>query len=235
MTVTRGPVQFWSLGFDDVLVYEPQTGAKKKSVLVPGTISVNAVSRVPLECERIAWWIAEELWANRDLLLQAGFFDIGRTPQILSPSPAGSLVAGDMADEYVVTTVTCPFQFVRTTKVTPLGRPVLQGVGAQLHGVLPPAGSLGPVDRFEVETHAPPHYSGASDIYGATPSPGSAPPSLPTVPHPLNPAVRVYIRPVRPNQPGLLPPSMNGRAIPIRQSPMPESPPVRTPDQRIKV
>jgi len=230
ISCTRGPVQFYSLGLDDMLSYDFATGTKRKSVLVPGTMIVNCSSRAALESERLAWICAEQLWLHRELLMQAGFFEIGRQPSIGSPSPAGSIVASDMGDEWFVTSVTCPFQFYRTSQFSPLGKRVVKELGlsirAQLqhvnqqhvrtggHGGAPATTSV----HLPISIHNCPPESfapEASDVYGGTPSSDESKSSLPLVPHPLNPAQMVTVRSVRPNAPAIRPPSIGGRAIPM--------------------
>lgn len=229
ISMTRGPVQFYSLGLDDMLSYNNQTGVKQKSVLVPGTMSINCISRVPLEADRIAWIVAEQLWANRELLMAAGFFEIGRQPVIGSPSPAGSLVQGDMGDEYVATTVSCPYQFYRTSAITPLGQQILGSFDVTLHARAQRTEALGASYSLDANPAAgihntrPPHFSPASDAAGNTPAPGEEAPSLPLVPHPLNPAQLVIVRAARPNRAGLQAPSMRGRSIPLQYSRVTES------------
>lgn len=242
VSFTRGPVQFYSLGLDDMLSYNAETGTKQKSVLVPGTMAINCISRVSLESERLAWIIAEQLWANRELLMREGFFEIGRQPVIGAPTPAGTLVAGDMGDEYVATTVTCPYQFYRTTNITPLGKKIIGEMTlmmrARMRGVTTPSG---PVDSssveypFSVEGCPPPPFSPASDARGNTPSAGEEAPRLPVVPHPLNPAQHVHVRAVRPNWPAVKPPSIGGRTIPLSEACMPNSFPHMTDPSKVKV
>jgi hypothetical protein len=242
VSFTRGPVQFYSLGLDDMLAYNFETGSKQKSVLVPGTMAINCISRVSLESERLAWIIAEQLWANRELLMKEGFFEIGRQPVIGAPSPAGSLVAGDSGDEYTATTVTCPYQFYRTTSITPLGKQIVQAmtlmVRSRLRGKV---GSLGPVSSdgvefpFSVHTCMPESFSPASDARGNTPAPGEEAPVLPVVPHPLNPAQRVVVRAIRPNSPAVKPPSIGGRTIPLSDPCVPESSLHNTDTRKVKV
>jgi hypothetical protein len=226
----RGPVQFYSLGLDDMMDYDFQTGTKRKSVLVPGTMVVNCSSRVPLECERIAWICAEQLWLHREMLLAAGFFEIGRQPAISACSPAGSIVTADSSDEWFVTAVTCPFQFDRTSQTSPLGKRIIKDVGvsirAQLqhvnaqhtrfggHGGEPASGGVNP--PVDIRADRPASFAPqASDVYGNTPTPGQVAPVLSVVPHPLNPAQLVTVRAARPNSPAVKPPSMGGRTIPI--------------------
>lgn len=226
----RGPVQFYSLGLDDMLDYDFKTGAKQKSVLIPGIMTINCLSRVDLEAERIAFIIAEQLWANRELLMKKGFFEIGRQPKIGSPSPAGSIVTGDGADELFVVAVQCPYQFYRTTNITPLGAPILRGMDIALRSrttyvpepTAPSSPSANP--PFLVDGVMPPSFAPeASDVNGFSPNPGYLAPVLPTVPHPLNPAQRVVVRAYRPNQPAVKPPSIGGRCIPITVGSVEES------------
>lgn len=246
ISTSRSAVSFYSLGLDDMLEYDPKTGQKKKSVLVPGTLILNCSSRVRLESERIAWICAEQLWLHRELLMKAGFFEIGRQPNISAPTPAGSVIQNDSGDEWFTTAVTFPFQFYRTSQVTPLGAQIVQEVQASMrtrlrhtndqylriggHGGA--ANGPGVEVPVSVQAYAPPPFApDASDVYGGTPRPGSAPAPLPTQPHPLNPALRVVVRTVRANSPGLRPPGMGGRAIPMQSAGVEESSSSPTDDQ----
>lgn len=230
ISFTRGPVQFYSLGLDDMLNYDFRTGKKQKTVLVPGTMTINCSSRVALESEKIAWVCAEQLWLHREFLMKQGFFEIGRQPAIGSPSPAGSIIVADNADEWYVTSVSCPYQFYRTSQVTPLDAVVVREITLSLHTKLAdipaqapsfsgyggPASSGGAELPYGVTKQLPsPFAPDASDVYGNTPNPGSSAPALNRVPHPLNPAQFVTVRAAKPNSPVLRPPGMGGRSIPI--------------------
>jgi hypothetical protein len=54
ITCTRGPIAMFTLGLDDMLQYDMRTGARKKSILLPGTMSINCCSRVSLEAEQLS-------------------------------------------------------------------------------------------------------------------------------------------------------------------------------------
>lgn len=238
ITITRSPVQFYSLGLDDMLAFDFKTGKKKKTVLVPGTMVVNCSSRAPLESENIAWVCAEQLWLHREMLMQQGFFEVGRQPGIGSPSPAGTIIAADEGDEWFVTAVTCPYQFYRTSQVTPLGQKIVRDITMRFctrtptveeqfvttngHGG-PPAGP--PIGfPYEVDRRFPPPFApAASDVYGNTPNPGFTAPFLPRVPHPRNPAQFVSVRAARPNAAAVRPPGMGGRPIPFSPTSVEES------------
>ena len=230
--ITRGPMAFYSLGLDDMFSIDQRTGQKRKEVLVPGTMTINALSRVALESERLAWIAAENLWLHRELFMKAGVFEVGRQPNIGSPSPAGSLVAGDSADEFFVTSVTCPVQLKRASQTTPLNQAILHNISlslqARLRGVR--SQDQGPIDSptgqlpYQYGGTMPPEFSPASDARGNTPNPGNGPPVLPMVPHPLNPAQMVTVRASRPNSPAVRRPALpGGRPIPLPEPSVEES------------
>jgi len=236
ISFTRGQVNFYSLGLDDMMGYDFATGQKQKSVLVPGTMSINCCSKNDLESEQLAWVIAEHLWLLRELLMREGFFEIGRQPTISAPSPAGSIVSGDSAKEWFCTTVYSPFQFYRTSQFTPLGKVVVNNIQLSMRAALLPAvpspspnpldgsGSTGHELPVQYQFQPPqPFAPNSSDVNGDSVIPGQNPPSLPVTTHPLNPAVKVVVRQVRPNRPGVVPPTRGGSAIPLSQPTVEES------------
>ncbi len=206
ITFTRGPLQFYSLGIDDRVDYDFALDKKRKGVLVPGTMTINCISRVELEAEDLSWIVAEHIWLLRDLLMKAGFFEVGRTPQIGSPAPAGSIIANDQGDEYTVVPITVPYQFARDSQFTPLGKQIVNNIRQQLTVSAKTFASVGtPMQSHEypINTVAcpPPSFAPqASDVGGRTPDPGGkkSPPFLPKQPHPLNPSQMVTVRTVRP-------------------------------------
>ena len=204
ISFTRGPVQSYSLGQDDMLSYDFATGKKKKSILVPGTMSINCCSRVDLESERLAWIVAEQLWMHREQLMREGFFEIGRQFVVGAPSPAGSIVSGDSADEWFATTVSSPFQFYRTSQSTPLGCHIVEGINLQFETQAQRVTSQG----------SPANPGGADPPYAVNTSAPGTPPHV--VPHPLNPAQKVTVTSANPFKPGLRPPAIGGRTIPIQ-------------------
>lgn len=241
ISFTRGPIQFYSLGMDDMLKFQFTTGQKTKSVLIPGVMSINCCSRNPLESEGIAWKVAEHLWLLREMLMGSDlFFEVGRQPQISAPSPAESIVVGDGAQEWYATVVSSPFQFPRTSQFTPLNQHVAREIELRIRAQLtrvqsmstggPAASHNGVEYPFHACVEGPPSFEPlASDARGRTPDPGGTLPSPPPyVPHPLDPARQVRMRTVHPYRSGLRPPSMGGRAIPIAECAVEESKPSLT-------
>ena len=239
VSFTRGPMQFYSLGLDDMYQYHFDTSAKEKAILVPGTMSINCSSRVDIEVDNIAWVISEHLWLLRELLLSQGFFEIGRQLTLLAPTKGSEIVVGDGSDEWFTTTIICPLQFSRTSRFTPLGREVANNINLALQAV---SRSVNPKDvitytgselPIEIITTQPPAFDpDASDAWGNTPNPAaSGPPSLPLVPHPLNPAKLVRVRVVRGSRAVQTPPP----GIPISSPAVEESTVHATDVQNYKV
>lgn len=224
ITITRGPIQFYSFGMDDLLQYDATIDRKTKSILVPGTMTVNCCSRVSIEAENIAWVVAEHIWLLRDLLIRYGLFDTGRQIQLGSPSPAGSLISDDNGDTWVVVPVSVPFQFVRTSSFTPLGKQIIQnietrfttGFGPVLQRNAGPPPYNSHEQALSVHECPPPSLVSAPDARGATASFSTSPQFLPKQRHPLDPAREVTVRTVRPYRPGLRPAvDLRPGAVPI--------------------
>lgn len=200
ITLTRAPVSYNSLGFDDMLQYDIATGKKTKSVLIPGTMSINCVSRSSIETELLCGLVADALWMNREWLLARGFYEVGRQLSIGAPSPAGSIVPGDNGTGWYVCSVQSPFYIYRTSESTPLGVSVFNGAEITLNvpqAAVAPAqnvlnGTLGPpVGTYEsVPSALPPDAAVAPELAGVRPEPDR-------VYDPLNPTREVTVKYVR--------------------------------------
>ena len=129
VTFKRGPVQSMNLGINDRLRYDASTGQVTKSLILPGSMSINVISRVPQEAENLAWVITENMWLHRQIFMSAGFMDAGRAWVIGAASPAGSLVEGDGGDEWYAVVISSPFQIPRTSVITPLGHKIAEHIG----------------------------------------------------------------------------------------------------------
>lgn len=207
ISLTMGPCQFYSLGMDDMYSFDFALERKVKTVLIPGTMSVNVCSRVDIEAHNLAWVIGEHIWLLRELLIKAGFFEIGRNIQVGPPSPAGSIVTNDSADEWYCSTISIPWQFNRKSAFTPLGQQIANNIELRVNQTnkMVEEGRGGPAlagHEFAVKVTEkfPPSFApGASDVYGKTPDPaGQRTYSLPVAPHPLNPAKLVVVETIRP-------------------------------------
>lgn len=203
ITFTRAPVLFYSLGIDDMLAYDFRTGTKRKSLIIPGTMSINVCSRSDIESENLAFVVAEHIWLQREVLMQQGFYDIGRQIAIGAPSPPGSIIQGEGAEEWFATTITSPFHFFRTSQFTPLNA---RGTAGDA-GVVNEIATTLNTEVTPVPDNSPPN--GEMGIVAEPPETGP----LPIQPSPNNPAQRVRFVPVRPNSTTLKAPSINGRLL----------------------
>lgn len=222
ISFTRAPVGAYHLGFDDMIRYDASSGRKTKSMLNAGTMVINCCSRVDLESEHLAWICYEYIWLLRELLMKAGFYDVGRGMQVGSPSPAGKIVEGDAGDEWYCTTVTSPYHFQRTSEFTPLNAIMLRELSLRLstnplalmasgqQGASSPNGDL----PYQVNEYPPAPFA---------PGAPTGTPNLPLVPHPLDPSKLVSVKTIRGNQGGLRPPALAGGSIPIPAPPVEES------------
>lgn len=140
ISVVLGPTRFNGSSLDD-LVHVDNTNAKEiHTDLIPGTMTLNCMSRVPQEARFLGWQCARNIWILRKLFCrESHIHDTGRNISIGPVSPAGALVQGDTEGEWHSVQVACPFFLQWTDSVTPLrhdwtGRPIhsLQGMTMRL-------------------------------------------------------------------------------------------------------
>lgn len=140
ISVVLGPTRFNGSSLDDLVHVDARNAKEIHTDLLPGTMTLNCVSRVPQEARFIAWQSARNIWILRKLFCrESHIHDTGRNISIGSVSPAGALVQGDTEGEWHFVQVSCPFFLQWTDSVTPLthdwgGRPIhsLQHVGMRL-------------------------------------------------------------------------------------------------------
>lgn len=128
VVVARGSAAFHGIGLGDQAFYDQQTGAFVKMDMIPTTININVVSRVKFEAEELAWFIANQIWTLRHVILRANPYILytGQRPMLSAPSGAGALVQGPQSDEdYIVVTISMPAFLQHTSVAMPLNRPVV--------------------------------------------------------------------------------------------------------------
>jgi hypothetical protein len=114
-----------------------RTGMKRKSVLIPGAMTISVCSRIDQESENLAMIVADNLWSLRDVLQRMGFFHVGQNIRVGAPGPPGSIMVNDAGKEWYCTRVFSPFQFTRTNQITPLNQDVFLHVQNQLQPLAP--------------------------------------------------------------------------------------------------
>jgi len=181
ITLTRAPLAYAHMGFDDMRELDMRTGKKTRSVLLPGTMAINCCARADMESEHIAAIVAEHIWALRDVLLKRGFYDIGRNITINSPSGASGIVTNEGGDEWYCTTAIVPYQFHRTATITPLNTGFVEEIAVRMEAKAKPIPAIvHPTGKGN---------SAVATAESAFPQVGD----LTKMPHPLNPAKTVTV------------------------------------------
>lgn len=121
ISVVLGPTRFNASSLDDLVTVDATNAREVHTDLIPGTMSLNHISRVPQECRFLAWLSARTIWILRKLFIkETHIHEVGRGIQIGSVTPAGALVQGDNVGEWHSVMVNCPFFLQWTDTVTPL-------------------------------------------------------------------------------------------------------------------
>lgn len=129
ITVLRGAGSFQGVGIGDRAFFDFRTGGMVKMDILPVTLMINVLSRVPLEAEQLAWFEAQHIWALRRELMknQSGIMFIGQRPSLSPPTPAGSLIAPDTEHNWSVVSVSFPAYLQHSTTTIPTGKKILNG------------------------------------------------------------------------------------------------------------
>lgn len=121
ISVVLGPVKFNGSSLDDLVTVKAQNAQEVHTDLLPGTMSLNHVSRVPQEARFLGWQSARMIWILRKMFIkEAHIHEVGRMINVASVTPAGALVQGDNEGEWHSVTVSVPFFLQWTDRVTPL-------------------------------------------------------------------------------------------------------------------
>ena len=131
VTIGRGPAAFHGVGLGDQAYVDQATGAHVKMDMLPTTLNINVLSRVPFEAEELAWFVAKHIWNLRNELMRGNTFILylGQRPALSPPSPAGSLVGGpDTEHNWVCVSINMPVYLQHMEVAMPLNQKVLREV-----------------------------------------------------------------------------------------------------------
>ena len=128
IVIGRGPAAFHGVGLGDQAYVDLATGSHVKMDMVPVTININVLSKIPVEAEELAWFVARHIWNLRNEILRGNSFIMytGQRPALSPPSAAGSLIGGPNVDsDWIVVTVSMPVYLQHMEVATPLNRKVV--------------------------------------------------------------------------------------------------------------
>lgn len=130
ITVVMGPYQFAGIGIDNLLSYNPKTGARVRTDLMSGYLVVYTIADSDIVAMRLAHIVAHHTRVNQRLLESpGGFYSIARpSPTVNSPSPPGQLVMGDPG-QLIMCQVNIPFQMQWTWETSPKQQPQFRSLG----------------------------------------------------------------------------------------------------------
>jgi hypothetical protein len=130
ITVVMGPYQFAGIGIDNLLSYNPKTGARVRTDLMSGYLVVYTIADSDIIAMRLAHIVAHHTRVNQRLLESpGGFYSIARpSPTVNSPSPPGQLVMGDPG-QLIMCQVNIPFQMQWTWETSPKQQPQFRSLG----------------------------------------------------------------------------------------------------------
>lgn len=138
LVTMRGPAQFANLSLDQLRSLNPRTGEKERTDLVSCTMTINAIARNGIECQRLAWTAARYLRTFKTMIQRHGLHKIGDEISIGPESPPGAFVS-EPDPEFVMISVYAPFHFQWTETVRPLDAPLLRSMEARISTAMLPA------------------------------------------------------------------------------------------------
>lgn len=143
ITVLRSTAAFQGVGIGDVAFNDLATGAVVRMDIIPTTVMVNVLSRLPVEAEKLGWFVLEQIWAFRDAIIRSepSILYTGNRPSLSPPSPAGSLVAPSTDVEWSVVVVSFPTFLQHATTTLPLNKRIVKGFTTTMTTVDPSAGA----------------------------------------------------------------------------------------------
>lgn len=133
VVVSRGPASFQGIGLGDQAYTDMATGASVKMDMIPTTLVIHVLSRIPVEAEQLAWFIAKHIWLLRSEMMRGNSFILytGQRPSLSPPSAAGSLVGGpDVESDWIVVTIQMPVHLQHMEVAYPLGKTVVGTIKA---------------------------------------------------------------------------------------------------------
>jgi hypothetical protein len=130
ITVSRSQAAFQGTGLGDLAYVDLRTGAKVRQDLIPTNLMINVLSTVPIEAERLAWFVMEQIWTFREEIVKTmpELLYLGTKPMLSAASPAGSLVENSPDYEWVAVVVSFPCFLQHGATMLPLNKKILNGI-----------------------------------------------------------------------------------------------------------
>jgi len=131
ITVMRSSAVFQGTGLNDRVYTDWKTGSTTRMDIVPLNLMVCALSRIPVEAEKLAWFAAKSVFDFREEIIKnaAGLFlYLGQRQNFAVPTPAGALVSDASEHEWTAVIVGIPAYLNESSTIHPLNKRILSGV-----------------------------------------------------------------------------------------------------------
>lgn len=125
-----GSLGFQGVGIGDLAFVDWATGSQVRMDLIPTFTRIHVLSRVPFEARRLAWYVAEQIWAFRDAITKEEqvLLSIGQRPTISEPTLAGSLVGPSTSHEWTAVVVQFPTFIQHAVTTMPMNKTILNAI-----------------------------------------------------------------------------------------------------------
>lgn len=134
IVVSRSGMQFAATGIGALAGGNWRDGSVIREDLLNGMFIIQHISRDEAEAENLAFFTAEMIWSQQEILAHYGFLVSGGLT-VEQPGPAGSLVDGESKGLIAVPAVV-PYRCMRRTRTLPLGDPILKAIRTRITGQL---------------------------------------------------------------------------------------------------
>jgi hypothetical protein len=133
VTVLRSQLAFQGIGIGDMAHHDLSTGGKSYSDLLPTTLAVNVLSRLPMVAERLAWFVQEQIFTLREDIIREEkcIIWMGQRTTITPPSPAGALVDSQESD-WIAVAIYLPMFLQHRTSFTPINVPAVEKIDVRI-------------------------------------------------------------------------------------------------------
>lgn len=129
ITVMRSQAAFQGIGQGDVLSADLRTGGRTYMDLIPTTIVIHVLSRIPVVAERLAWFVQNEIFTLRAEIVKTEpcILYLGARTGMSPPSPAGTLV--DTPEPgWTCVTLALPTFLQHASEKSPLNKKIVKGM-----------------------------------------------------------------------------------------------------------
>jgi len=134
----RGPANYMTLFCDDMVKRSMRTDERKRTSLISIPMTINCISKMGVEAQELAFFIAHNIWSHRILLQQHGIHKIDRNFSISPETPTDAIFAPSVVPEGIMVSLIVPFYVRWTVTTVPNNAPKLREIDNYIKNKLAP-------------------------------------------------------------------------------------------------